>query len=90
MMPPNSDFVRGKTDIQKSFEWLFAAGVKDMELVIVEAEQCGHVVIVLSRYILFGAQNQVIDKGKYLGAWKQEQGDWKLYRDIQNSSLPAQ
>jgi len=31
----------------------------------------------------------VLDKGKYIVIWKQEEGQWKLHRDIFNSSMPA-
>lgn len=29
-----------------------------------------------------------IDKGKYIVLWKQEAGNWKMYRDIRTSDLP--
>lgn len=29
-----------------------------------------------------------IDHGKYIVLWKEENGQWKLYRDIWNSSMP--
>jgi ketosteroid isomerase-like protein len=30
-----------------------------------------------------------VDQGKYIVIWKQDGGQWKLHRDIFNSSLPA-
>ena len=41
------------------------------------------------RYELYDAQNKILDKGKYVVVWKQENGEWKLFRDIFNSDLPA-
>jgi ketosteroid isomerase-like protein len=32
---------------------------------------------------------QVIDNGKYVVLWRREAGQWKLHRDIWNSSQPA-
>lgn len=29
-----------------------------------------------------------LDKGKYIVLWKQEAGNWKMYRDIRTSDLP--
>jgi hypothetical protein len=31
----------------------------------------------------------VLDQGKYIVIWKREKGQWKLHRDIFNSSVPA-
>jgi ketosteroid isomerase-like protein len=36
-----------------------------------------------------GAKGEVMDRGKYIVAWKDEGGKWKLHRDIWNSSLPT-
>jgi hypothetical protein len=41
------------------------------------------------RYEIYGAENKLMDKGKYVVAWKPVNGDWKLYRDIFNSDMPA-
>jgi ketosteroid isomerase-like protein len=32
---------------------------------------------------------KVLDEGKYIVIWKHEDGQWKLHRDILNSSRPA-
>ncbi len=32
--------------------------------------------------------NKPFDKGKYIVIWKQESGEWKLFRDIWNSDNP--
>ena len=40
-------------------------------------------------YEIYDAENKMIDKGKYVVVWKQENGEWKLFRDIFNSDLPA-
>jgi ketosteroid isomerase-like protein len=29
-----------------------------------------------------------VDKGKFIALWKQEDGKWKLYREIWNTDLP--
>lgn len=36
----------------------------------------------------YGKDNQ-LDMGKYLNVWKKENGDWKIYSNIWNSSLPV-
>ena len=65
-------------------------GFKTATLEIVEAEGHGDTAIEVSKYTLQGEGGQVLDEGKYIIIWKQEDGQWKLHRDIFNSSLPAQ
>ena len=64
-------------------------GVKEVELETVEAEGHGNTAIEVGKFTLYGADGQVIDKGKYIVIWKKEAGQWKLHRDIFNSSTPA-
>ena len=42
-----------------------------------------------AHYEMYGADNKLLDKGKYVVVWKPVNGEWKLYRDIWNSSMPA-
>ena len=37
---------------------------------------------------VYGEGNKLLDKGKYVVIWKPDNGAWKIYRDIGNSSLP--
>ena len=39
-------------------------------------------------YLRYG-EIGTIDKGKYINIWKNENGDWKIYSNIWNTSLPA-
>jgi ketosteroid isomerase-like protein len=39
-------------------------------------------------YDLQVANNQSLDKGKYIVVWKQDNGTWKMNRDIFNSDMP--
>jgi len=55
----------------------------------VEAEQSGDQIIEIGRYTLYGANDAQMDAGKYIVIWKQENGDWKLHRDIWNTNTPA-
>jgi ketosteroid isomerase-like protein len=64
-------------------------GIKEAKMVIVEAEKQGDTVIEVSKFKLLGDGGQLMDEGKYIVIWKQEVGQWKLHRDIFNSSLPA-
>ncbi len=39
-------------------------------------------------YQLFGAGDKLLDKGKYIVAWKQEDGKWKMHRDMFTTDMP--
>ncbi len=89
VMPPNSDFVTGQQSIQMFWQAVMEMGVKEAKLQILEVEGHGDKAIELSTFTLQGEGGTVLDKGKYVVIWKQEDGHWKLHRDIFNSSLPA-
>ena len=89
MLPPNSDPVTGKTALQGLFQGLMDMGIKGIKLEAVEAEAYGDTAVEVGRYTLKGEEDQVLDQGKYIVIWKQEAGQWKLHRDIFNSSLPV-
>lgn len=88
LLPPNSDFVSGKPAIQSFWQALFDMGVSRATLEIVEVEQCDKTAVEISRFTMFGPDNQVLDEGKYIVIWKQVGHQWKLHRDIFNSSVP--
>jgi len=89
VLPPNSDFVIGKEAIQAFWQTLMDMGIKEAKLDIVEVEEQDDLAVEVSKYTLQGEEGQVLDQGKYIVIWKREDGQWKLHRDIFNSSLPA-
>ncbi len=40
-------------------------------------------------YEMKDEKKTLVDRGKYVVVWHQRNGEWKLYRDIGNTSLPA-
>lgn len=88
VLPPNGDFVTGKEAIEGFWRAIMDMGIKEAKLEIVEVEGHGDTAIEVSKYTLQGDEGQVLDTGKYIVIWKQQDGDWKLHRDIFNSSMP--
>ena len=90
-MPPNHGAVEGRAAIAAFF-----AGFPPMESLRfgpVEAHGAGDVAYVYGNYSLAmlppGAESAVTDHGKYIEVWRrQEDGSWKLSRDIFNSDVP--
>ena len=89
LLPSNSDFIKGTEGIQTFWKAVMDMGIKTAELETVELEGHGDTAIDIGRYTLGGDGGQVLDKGKYVVIWKQEGGQWKLHRDIWNTSMPA-
>lgn len=89
LLPPNADVMAGKEAIQAFWQGAMDMGIGSAQLEIVEVDGHGDTAIEVSRYTLSSAGGQLLDQGKYIVIWKREKGDWKLHRDIFNSSMPA-
>ena len=89
LLPPNTDIVSGRQGIQSFWQGAMDMGIKAVKLVTTEFEEHGDTAIAVGKYTLSGEGDQVIDSGKYVVILKQEGGQWRLHRDIWNSSMPA-
>jgi uncharacterized protein (TIGR02246 family) len=90
LLPTGRDFIKGKKAILDFWQGAMDMGVKEAKLEIVEVEDQGEAVIEVGRYRLSGAGGEMMEHGKYIVIWKQDEGRWKLHRDIWNSSEPPQ
>jgi uncharacterized protein (TIGR02246 family) len=89
LLPPNVDTMAGHAAIQAFWQGAMDMGIRSAQLEIAEVEGHGDTAIEVSAYTLCGEGEQVLDQGKYIVVWKREGGQWKLHRDIFNSSLPV-
>jgi uncharacterized protein (TIGR02246 family) len=89
LLPPNSEVIEGRKAIEEFWRGVMSAGVKSIKLKSIEIEHCNDIVFEQGTATLFGKDNAVIDRGKYLVMWKRAEGKWKLHRDCWNSSEPA-
>ena len=85
LLPPNSEFVKGRESIEELWAG-FIEGIQG-KLEIEEVLLQGDLANLVGIYIL-EAEGEVVDKGKYIEVWKRVGGQWELYRDIWNTSLP--
>jgi len=88
LLPPNSDILEGRPAIQAFWQAVMNMGIRSAKLEIVEVEALGATTIEMSRFMLYIQDGTVADYGKYVVEWKRVQGQWKLHRDIFNSSRP--
>jgi ketosteroid isomerase-like protein len=93
LMPPNNYMIRGRSGTEGYWGAAIRMGVRDAVLKTVELYQVGNEVHEVGCYSLKihpERKKEFEDRGKYIVIWKQdEEGTWKLHRDIWNSSLPA-
>ncbi len=89
ILPPNAEIMRGRAAIQPFWQGAMNMGVKSAVLASIEVEDHGNTAIEVGQYTLSGDAGQLLDAGKYVVIWKHVQGDWRLFRDIWNSSRPA-
>jgi ketosteroid isomerase-like protein len=87
LMFSNSEPMKGK-DIVSTWGSVIRMGVKDIRLTTVDLTGNAELLAETGTYEMFGENNAVIDKGKYIVVWKPENGNWKIYRDIGNTNLP--
>jgi len=88
VLPPNGDFVTGRPALETFWQAIMDMGIKEAGLETVEVEAHGDTAIEVGKFTLKGEGGQVLDQGKYIVIWKQEDGGWKLHRDIFNTSMP--
>jgi uncharacterized protein (TIGR02246 family) len=88
ILPPNGNFVTGRPAIQSFWQALMDMGVKEVMLETVEVDSHGSTAYEVGKFMLHAEGGQMIDKGKYIVIWKKEAGQWRLHRDIFNSSMP--
>jgi len=88
LLPPNADFVSGKQEIQNAFQNMVDMGVTGLNLESIEIEGMGDTAFEIGKYTMFGDGDQALDNGKYIVIWKKVGEEWKLHRDIYNSSMP--
>ena len=88
IMPSGSPKICGKDGIAGFFMGAKKMGMASIKLTTVEITGGKELVSEEGTYEISGADGKVLDKGKYLVNWKQEDGQWKMYRDIFNSDMP--
>jgi ketosteroid isomerase-like protein len=90
LLPPNHEIVAGADAIQGFWQGAIDMGIKEAALETIELEEHGDTAIEVGRYTLKGGDGQVMDNGKYIVIWKNEDGHWKLHRDMWSSVSAGQ
>jgi len=87
LLPPNSGILKGK-DIVAFWQGAVGGGITGLTLKSQEVDVHGTTAIEVGTYAMSTAAGPM-DNGKYIVVWKKEGKEWKLSRDIFNTSAPA-
>jgi ketosteroid isomerase-like protein len=86
ILPPNSETMEGREQIQGFWTAVIASGVVGANLETVEVHEQSDSVWEIGKYTLYDKDKNLLDNGKYLVVWQETPDGWKWHRDIWNSS----
>jgi len=93
VLPPDSDIVTGREEIQAFWQGAIQSGIKNLTLKSVRVDELGAgAAREIGRFTLEapGTQNQMAKvEGKYVVVWRKVGREWKLDADIWNMNAPA-
>jgi len=84
----NSEPVKGN-NILNVWGSAIRAGIKEISFVTTDITGDSLFIIETGSYEMKDAKKTLLDKGKYVVVWENRNGEWKLYRDIGSTSMPA-
>ncbi len=86
LLPPGGEPIEGREAIQAFWQTAVESGTQ-AALKTSELEIHGDLATEVGSYVDTGADGAHVDHGKYMVMWKKVDGNWKLHRDIWNSSM---
>jgi ketosteroid isomerase-like protein len=88
ILAEGSDPVKGTAALTKFVQGILDEGVGSVTLTTLEVVGQGRYATEVGSYVMKDKAGKEIDHGKYMELWRLEKSDWKLHRDIFNSSVP--
>jgi ketosteroid isomerase-like protein len=88
-MPPNHEMVQGKQAIERALQTFADQGYEDLRLETILVDSSGDMAVEIGRYAVSIRQpngTTVVDRGKYLTAWRRF-GAWLKIADCWSSDL---
>src|SRR5690606_17411090 len=89
LLPPGAPVQQGSNAIENFWKMVMDMGIKEVHLNTSEIDEMGETAIEVGEYQLSGANNTLMDQGKYLVVWKKDTGTWKLHKDIWNTNMSS-
>ena len=88
-LAPNVDLIKGRAAIQQFMQGIIDMGIQGLKLQSLEVEIIGDTAFQVGTYQLVVEGGAEADSGKFIVVWKNVDGQWRLHRDMINTSLPA-
>jgi ketosteroid isomerase-like protein len=88
VMPQGVPSLNGMEAIMDFFIAGQNSGINNIPVVAEEVFGGPEIVVETGTYELIGADGKKLDKGKFIVAWKEEDGKWKIHREIWNGDGP--
>ncbi len=88
IMPAYSTAISGRAAIQAFWQGCIDMGICAMQRTALEVDCLNETVNEVGEYRFLGQHDCVLDVGKYVVIWKEQQGQWQIQRDIWTSNLP--
>lgn len=86
---PNADIVTGSAAIAELNREYVKLGITEFREETTALYGNEDYLIEEGKYSMTFGKPSVLENGKYLNIWKKEDGDWKVFSNIWNSSMPA-
>lgn len=87
LYPPNMAMLNNRNEMGRMIAGVPASGIQRMQLTTTDVIGSGDLVVETRTFEMRDA-TKTVDRGKYMAVWKQENGRWKIYRDLWNSDMP--
>ena len=86
--PPNMPRMCGTQAITTFFNAGYKQGIRNLKITTEDIIGSENSVAEIGKYEVLGDKAVSFEKGKFIVIWKNENGKWKMYRDIWNSDNP--
>lgn len=87
LMPPGADMLEGTSRVQGFWDGVLRGGITEARLETFDVDLVGGSTAVETGKFAMYAGRDVVDRGKYIVIWRNEDGVWKMHRDIWNSNV---
>ncbi len=87
--PSNMPKMCGPQALNGFFNGGYKMGIRNVKLTTAEVMGGKDGVTETGSYELLADKGVTLDKGKFMVLWKEENGKWKMHRDIWNTDMPA-
>lgn len=86
-MPPGVEELKGIENIINYFKAGADSPKASVEVLLKDIIGGPEIVTEIGTYEIFDSASKSIDKGKFIALWKQEDGKWKIFREIWNTDV---